>query len=45
LSHLNIATIVEGHGENEAVRLLLHNLAYFLGFEQCNVVPHEIKVL
>jgi hypothetical protein len=38
LNRLNVVAIVEGHGENEAVRLLLQNLAYFLGFEQCNVL-------
>jgi hypothetical protein len=38
LSRLNVAVIVEGHGENSAVALLLRNLWTFLGGEHCNVL-------
>jgi hypothetical protein len=35
---LNVVPIVEGHGENSAVRLLITNLWLFLGGEHCNVL-------
>jgi hypothetical protein len=38
LNRLTVVSIVEGHGENEAVRLLLQNLSRHLGFDQCNVL-------
>jgi hypothetical protein len=38
LSRLNLAPIVEGHGENSAVMLLIRNLWSYLGGEYCNVL-------